>query len=248
MRHIPKCALCGASERVTVYETTLIADGYADRLPDPYSAHYRINRCCSAGLCFSSPIGNDRAIQSLYELADETNVDVGEQDNVRRTMRLYYQVVKPFLRARVRMMDVGCDVGFFLEAAREDGFKELFGIEPNPRARAVAANIPGATIVGGFYEKLNVPDSHFDLISLIHVLDHTVDPGLVVSQAWQHLKPGGVLLAVVHNVRSPLGIVMGRRFPVFNLYHHYFFSKGTLRRLFELRRFDVIKVPATWNC
>src|SRR5689334_22317405 len=100
MKHISTCASCGATERVTVYESTLVADGHSDRLPDPYSAHYRINRCSSCGLWFSSPIGNDKAIQSLYELADETNVDDGEQDNVRRTMRLYYDLVKPFLGSR----------------------------------------------------------------------------------------------------------------------------------------------------
>src|SRR5262249_18551232 len=92
------------------------------------------------------------------------------------------------------------------------------------------------------------PSNYFDLITLIHVLDHLYDPGIVLRRARKNLRPDGLLLAVVHNVRSVLGVLLGERFPVFNLYHHYFFDKRTLAELVRRQGFEVVKVVATQNC
>ena len=54
-------------------------------------------------------------------------------------------------------------------------------------------------------------------------------------------------MAVVHNVGSLLGRLVGERFPVFNLYHHFFFDKNTLAELFRRQGYEVVKVVATRN-
>jgi SAM-dependent methyltransferase len=135
-----------------------------------------------------------------------------------------------------------------LETAQNDGFATLHGIEPNPAARAIAGQIPGVRISADFYENTDYPRNHFDAVTLIHVLDHLFDPRVVLRRAWQHLAPGGVMMAVVHNAESLLGRVLKERFPVFNLYHHYFFSKATLAALARSCGFEVIAVPSTQNC
>jgi hypothetical protein len=56
------------------------------------------------------------------------------------------------------------------------------------------------------------------------------------------------VIAVAHNVHSGLGRLLGERFPVFNLYHHYFFDKRTLAALFRAHGFEVIRVVSTYNC
>ena len=40
-------------------------------------------------------------------------------------------------------MEVGCDVGYLLEAARKDGFRQIYGCEPNPLARKRGPRYPG---------------------------------------------------------------------------------------------------------
>jgi hypothetical protein len=80
------------------------------------------------------------------------------------------------------------------------------------------------------------------------VLDHLYDPRIVLRQALTNLRPGGLVVAVVHNVRSFLGILLGVRFPIFNLYHHYFFNKDTLAELFRRQGYEVVKVVPTRNC
>lgn len=247
MRHISACVNCGCTQRSIVYESTLAETAIAAETIAPYAAHYRINRCTDCGLLFSDPVLEQRLVDALYETSEQTNVVSGEEPNVRRTMHGYYRLLRPHLKTRRRFLDVGCDMGFLLEAARDDDFTALHGNEPNPAARAIAKQIPGARISDEYYENAEYPPNHFDAITLIHVLDHLFDPRVVLRRAWRHLAPGGAMMAVVHNAESLLGRVLKERFPVFNLYHHYFFSKSTLAALVRSCGFEIVAVPSTRN-
>jgi SAM-dependent methyltransferase len=242
------CPICDSRGGTVLYGPKLPAKFDERAPPSPYSAHYQINRCTNCGLTYSSPVMDALGVSRLYQDSSETNVSPGEEDNVRRTMALYYRLAAPHLRARERMLDIGCDMGFMLEAAKTDGFKALHGIEPVPAARSIAVAIEGTIVTDRFFEQTDYPADYFDLITLIHVLDHLYDPRVVLRQARKNLRPGGLVLAVVHNVRSLLGLLLGERFPIFNLYHHYFFNKDTLAELFRCQGYEVVKVVATRNC
>ncbi len=241
------CAVCQATERTVVYPSTLNQCRTRDGRLDPYAGHYQITRCQRCGLLYSCPILDQGEVETLYRGSDHTNVPAGEETNVKRTMRHYYHLARPFLGGRRRVLDVGCDVGFVLEVAREDGFQELYGLEPVPAAAKAASLIPGAVISSEFYEQVGFPASHFDLITLVHVLDHLVDPIVTLERARGQLTPGGLVLAVVHNSRSLLARLLGERFPPYNLYHHYFFDPTTLSRLFERGGFEPLRVASTYN-
>jgi len=247
MREV-SCPICTATQPIPIFETTLPCDFDGASPPPPYSAHYRINRCAGCGLVYSSPIMEAWGVAALYQNSSETNVMSGEEDNVRRTMRGYYRLAAPHLLARGRVLDIGCDMGFLLEAAAADGFRQLHGIEPNPIAGAMAGRIGGTQIIEGFYENSDYPAEYFDLITMIHVLDHLVDPRTALQRVFRDLRPGGVIVAVVHNVGSVLGRVLRERFPVYNLFHHFFFDKSTLGALFGRHGFEVIDVVSTRNC
>lgn len=241
------CGICGSIERATVYESTVKVVGKGCGDIDPYSAHYRINRCLECGLLYSSPIFDPHEVSELYTRSPHTNIGQGEEANVRSTMEGYYALARAFLSSRHRFLDIGCDIGVLLEVARQDGFQEVYGVEPNPVAASLAEGVQGAIIVQNFYETQEFSDDYFDLVSLIHVVDHLLSPVDVLSKARRELKPGGVILAVVHNVESWLARRLGEHFPPYNIYHHYFFSPITLRRLFQRCGFEVLKIVPTCN-
>lgn len=255
MRELTPCCICGSQTGMVVYGATHSADLSAGSLPDPYTAHYRINRCSGCDLQYSSPILDDDGVRALYEHgvvtktddSDGTNVATGEAVGVQRTMQLYYERIRSFLRSKGSFMEVGCDVGYLLEVAQRDGFARIYGCEPNPLARQRAAKLQHSIISDLFYEQWELPQGHFDALTLIHVVDHLVDPIRVLEKARTELKAGGILFAVVHDVECLLARVTGERFPPFNLYHHYFFSKSTLRRLFQAAGFEVLEVRNTLN-
>ena len=244
------CPICGTEDARTVYGQTVTANAMptaAGPMHDPEHVHYRIRECSGCRLRYSSPIFDEAGVCDLYTHASHTNVRAGEEPNVKRTFELYYELIRPHLAHRDRMLDIGCDVGILLDVARRDGFREVFGIEPNPVAAAQAAAVPGSSISSEFYEATVYPPEHFDLVTLIHVVDHLVDVNGFLSRVRGHLRRGGTVLGVVHNVESLLARFLGERFPPYNVYHHYFFSKRTLRLLFERAGFDVVDVRATYN-
>jgi hypothetical protein len=151
------CPICGETGKRLVYEATLPPDFDELNPPSPYAAHYRINACQGCGLIHSSPIMEEAGVAALYERSRKANVEAGEEDNVRRTMAGYYRIAAPHLAARDRILDVGCDMGFMLEAARADGFKELYGLEPVPVAREIAMQLDGAHISSAFSRRLPTP-------------------------------------------------------------------------------------------
>lgn len=247
MRDLAPCCICGCSERDIKYrETSQSSDEL--RALGPYSGHYRINVCKGCGLIYSSPILDEREVNELYTEYSEANVAHKEIQNVRATMKGYYDLARPFIQQRERALDIGCDIGLLLEAMREDGFKELHGLEPVAVARDQAVKrVAAAKISGDFYENTKFAKDSFDMITLIHVVDHLVHPNNVVDRVYANLRPGGICIAVVHNVESQLARLMGERFPVFNYFHHYFFSKRTLTALFAGRGFEVLRVTPTRN-
>ncbi|MBV9325869.1 MAG: class I SAM-dependent methyltransferase [Chloroflexi bacterium] len=230
-----------------MYRSTLADATIRDGRIDPYSAHYQINRCPRCGLVFSSPIFDTEQVRELYVASTETNIAVGEDANGRRTMERYYALLRPALTRRERVLDIGCDVGHMLDIARLDGFSGLHGVEPVGAAARVAETIPGATITTDFYEDHAYPPDYFDLITLIHVVDHLVEPSMLLERAWKQLKPGGAIFAVVHNSDSLLARALGERFPPYNLFHNYFFSSSTLARLFQKCAFEIVDVVPTYN-
>lgn len=244
------CPICGGSARRPLYRETfgVESDGAVARVADPEAVHYRINRCLGCGLVYSSPILDEVGVAALYTHSPHTNVRGGEEGNVRRTFAGYYRLSRPYLPGRERILDVGCDVGLLLAIAGEDGFRELHGVEPNPVAAASARAVPGSRIRETFYEATAFPEAHFDLVTLIHVVDHLVEPNRFLARVRRDLKPGGVALAVVHNVGSLLARVLGERFPPYNVYHHYFFSKQTLRSMFARAGLEPVWVGSTYNC
>lgn len=245
-----RCPVCGAGEQRVLYAETFgrhhSASGEAC-IRNPEAWHYRINRCPCCDLEYASPIFDEAVIRTLYTDSHRAHLHPREEANVRRTFELYYDLVRPHIGRRRRMLDVGCDVGLLLGIARRDGFQEVIGLEPNAVAASQAARIPACTVSRGFYEATAFPPQHFDLVTLIHVLDHMVDVNVVLSKILHELGPGGVALAVVHNVGSLLARLTGERFPPYNLGHNYYFSKSTLRRVFDRAGFQVTGVFSTSN-
>lgn len=247
MRDLAPCCICQRSDRKVLYRSRA-ADIADPTKINPYSGHYQINQCNGCGLIYSSPIFDEPVVRTIYANYSETNVAEEEIENVRRTMQGYYGLAAPYLIKKERILDVGCDIGLLLEIAKADGFAELYGIEPVAIARhAAKQRLPNAVILEAFYEDADLPTNAFDAVALIHVLDHLARPEQHLQRMWQHIKPGGIALAVVHNVNSLLASVTGERFPVFNFFHHYFFSRRTLGALFSSHGFEPLRIASTKN-
>ena len=135
------CPLCGESQRTVLFPAnfdtsrldrqTFVVKGKAR------AAHYQINRCRHCGMVYSSPVMEHAALAGLYREFEHENTLQREIRNVAATSRHYYELARPYLSARGRALDVGCDIGLFLSTAQQDGF-------PSNRRRDTSKSIPGA--------------------------------------------------------------------------------------------------------
>ena len=125
------------------------------------------------------------------------------------------------LRPGSRVLDAGCGSGrTLLELGR---YGEVFGIELDPGAAAVARGRGCGEVRIGRLEELPWEDGYFDLITCLDVIEHTPDDGVTLRELRRVCKPGGYLLVTVPAYQS-----LWSMHDVAN--HHYRrYSRSTLR-------------------
>lgn len=106
-----------------------------------------------------------------------------------------------------RVLDAGCGRGDFLArlAALRPGF-ELHGLESNPAYRE-----PVEALGAGFHASFDELDGRkdFDLVSLVHALEHIPDPGGFLERAAGLLAPGGrVFVDVPNHLDNPFDLII----------------------------------------
>jgi 2-polyprenyl-3-methyl-5-hydroxy-6-metoxy-1,4-benzoquinol methylase len=127
-----------------------------------------------------------------------------------RLIHYTYRSIKPFLHG-ADGMEMGSADGEMTKFLRED-FDRLHVLDASEdfveTAKSSGDNVSGSV---GLFEEFET-DLRFDTIVASHVLEHLVDPVLVVRRAREWLAPAGRLIVVVPNADSlhrRLGVKLG---------------------------------------
>lgn len=102
--------------------------------------------------------------------------------------------------SEIRLLDVGCSSGAFLQIAKNLGFAAE-GVEPAPRA-AQTAKDTGLIVHCGYLQDIGFPPESFDAITLFEVIEHLREPAGLLMECRRILKPGGILLIGTGNTAS----------------------------------------------
>lgn len=149
----------------------------------------------------------------------------------------------------IRLLDVGCSRGLFVDAASRLGF-QAEGVEPAPRI-AAAAQAAGLKVHAGLLEEQHFPEQSFDALTLFEVVEHLKDPRGLLAECRRILKPGGILLLSTGNAASWTVAAMGARWDYFHIAldggHISFFNPASIRRLaaacgFAVERIETARV------
>jgi SAM-dependent methyltransferase len=142
------------------------------------------------------------------------------------------------------LLDVGCSVGAFAEAASRRGIR-AYGIEPEEDLKKIA-EVHSEKVYLGYFPDALPKELKFDLISFNDVLEHIEDVNSSIEECRRRLNPGGIL---VINLPSSRGIFyqvasamdkLGARGPLSRLWqvgsrtpHLHYFSPDTLKSVCE---------------
>lgn len=143
------------------------------------------------------------------------------------------------------ILDVGCAYGWFLEAARERGWRTS-GVEVED-ATASEARAAGLDVFTGTLEAAAFPRASFDAVGLWDVLEHVPDTDAFLAECRAVLKPGGILAIQSPNVRSVMASVAKEQWSWLLLPQHiYHFTPASMRATLERRGFEVVRAY-TWE-
>ena len=193
---------------------------------------YQIVTCDGCGFVYTNPVPD---LTPAYT----DNVDQVYLSTVEQRRRTAENDVKR-IQARVksgRVLDVGCAVGIFLDAAAAAGY-QTEGIELSQWARAEASR--RHTVYDKTLEDLKFKD-RFDGVTLWGVIEHLQDPGVEMKRVFEALKPGGYVFLYTGDVDSSLARVMGRRWYWYMGMHLMYFSGRTLRMMLSRLGFTDIR-------
>jgi SAM-dependent methyltransferase len=97
--------------------------------------------------------------------------------------------------AGAKVLDAGCGSGRTLEELTR--FGDVYGIELNEEAAAVARDRKQGEVIVGRLEELPWEDGTFALITCLDVLEHTPDDRLTLQELLRVTTPGGWLVLTV---------------------------------------------------
>lgn len=154
-----------------------------------------------------------------------------------------------------RILEIGCGEGFTLAHLRTAGHcRWTVGVELVPQAAHEASRRVDEVYVGNI-EQMSLPiaPSSMDAILCLDVLEHLIDPWSVIGKLHALLKPGGVIVASIPNVRHfrvIVPLVLGGRWDympsgLLDKTHLRFFTRKSAIALMECSGLRVDAIEAT---
>lgn len=158
---------------------------------------FNLCRCDLCGYVFDSPRPSFAEISAFYSQAEKYDVWLKEEQA--RDMLWKRRLTKLLQSgARGRLLDIGAGYGQFLHHA-QPYFSEVIGTEVSQSAVALAKQKYCLSLLAGQVQELDLPPQSFDTITLFHVLEHVLDPRMLINRCHALLRAQGTLIIAVPN-------------------------------------------------
>ncbi len=164
---------------------------------------------------------------------------------VRLRFAIYKSLLTPFLKDRVKVLDIGCYTGDMLKLLPPS--VDYYGIDVDGKALEIAETRGAKVIRLDLETGIISLDQKFDIIVAAELLEHLKDPERLILQIKQLLKEGGVVLLSLPNectIYHRLKVLMGKGIDGtggFASHYHLHFPTIKQNDQFIERHFQVIK-------
>lgn len=164
-----------------------------------------VQQCTTCQFTFAYPRPSQQALNAYYQ--NYATTDKNEKRIFRRLPRYRRKVLKLIKSQRspsATFLDIGCNIGTTVEAARLEGL-EATGLDIDNRAinRAKKA-FPSSTFIHGTLEQLTQQGRKFDIIHVKEVIEHIDKIHAFTAHLNKLLSERGILFMTTPNVSSVL--------------------------------------------
>ncbi len=207
-----RCHVCGKGKLAMLPEFAALKRVTSDCKPWPAGGKLGVCDTCSTAQNIVDDTWREecRQIYSSYTIyhqaagIEQPVFDLSSGTSSARSDRFLLNLGQEVsLSERGRLLDIGCGNGGFLRSfAKNYPQWRLTGSEYDAKYKAEVESIPGveACIVGDIAA---IPD-RFDIISLIHVLEHLESPHDVLQGVWDKLlEHGHLIVELPYYVENP---------------------------------------------
>ncbi len=196
--------------------------------PDGFLGELSLAMCRRCGIVYLNP---RLAPESTAHIEDDSTVYDYGAEAVDQMIDVSLANLIKWLTPSVpstnrRMLDVGCNRGLLMEAARRQGW-QVTGVELSPVAAQRARDAYGLTV----YPALDAlpAGSKFDLITLWHVLEHVHSPVDFLRTLVRHLANPGLLAIQVPDFGAVEEYrARGAESGILCAVHNFYFTGDTL--------------------
>ena len=123
-----------------------------------------------------------------------------EDDRDKRKPNEIFQTASSALNGGDRILEVGCGDGSFFHYIK-DKFRRLYGTEIAKEAAGTAKKQGITLSLTDLNLSLPYKDNTFDAVSCTEVIEHLLDPYLLLSEIYRVLQPNGQLVLTTPNIR-----------------------------------------------
>ena len=239
---VDHCVLCGGRDLKPIAMTL--------RYGQP---HFVRVRCRNCKLVISSPMATANCLSDYYEdyfsTGPHSNVTTGDdfEQRVNSAKKTIKEIVDSGIMKET-FLDVGCGSGHVCAAARDLGFKKVYGVDLSSSGVGFGrSNFGLENLTCGELADCDYANDYFDVVHCWHLIEHVRDPVALLKEVSRILKPSGILYWGTDNHRS-FGYFMLRllchltlRFPPIydGIEHTYGFDPSTIKRALQETGFKV---------
>lgn len=192
----PQCILCKESDVKPIHTVPV-----KYRTADVYRNHtFTLYKCNKCDLIFAEPKLSYSGYSRLY---DEDYLKNLNKDMPYRKKGYRKILLKAMEKRGERgmLLDIGCGDGYFLDMAKKDGWR-VCGTEPSQVLCAYAKGNYELPVKCSFTEGDLFSAGTMDMVSLLDVIGHDVDPPKTLSAVKNWIKEDGLLVVRIPNFKS----------------------------------------------
>ena len=203
-------------------------------------------RCPSCRLVSTYPYPSDEEIEDHYRKKfNDGNYQLIQdymqsylsvyRDFADKLLKLYKQRGENSLKGKLAL-DIGCFTGDFLKILKGFG-ADVYGVELQEEAVQIANKSLNGHVYKADLLKNNFPQHEYDIVTMLGLIEHVIDPVPLIERAVSLLKHDGILMLQTPDSNSILARLMNSKWPPYAPVEHiHLFSKKCLLNL--LRQFD----------
>lgn len=207
--------------------------------------NYFILECLDCHFVYVDPIPTKQQLNKFYKRFDYRNSEVAELTIRKDAKNSLRRIRRHLPKNKIRLLDIGCGRGYFLDEARKFGWK-VYGIDYSKAVTIYAK------------EKLNLnvqcidtfkysSTEKFDVIALNQVIEHVPYPMELIKKCFDLLNSKGIIYVATPNIDSISAKVLKEDFDhLIPPEHLGYFRKTTLTKLLKLCNFK-IQYSGSWS-